>query len=634
MQRARSLLLSLASQSAAIALATWAAGQTVDAPAAVPADGPSYLVTELPLEYIDPNPQFPAPADMANTRVELGRVADGIAAPRADTPLVSFRLADLPGMGLQRIYASGLRAIDQQLVFEFNRRDFHAIVVSPLPDDVERGTRRDLRPQGQTRLRLGVYAGRVKDLRTFATGEEFEGQSEKLDRPEHAWIREDSPIQPNTDQDLVRKDQLDAYLARLNRQPARRVDAEISPARTAGGVNLDYMVAESKPWWVYAQVEDTGTEETTELRERFGFVHSQLLKRDDVLQLDYITGDFDKVNAVVGSYEAPWKRGGRLRGRVYGSYSQYDASVLGFPDVFNGKQSVFGAQLIANVFQHEELFLDTLVGLQWENVDVTNDLGGTQESEDFALGVFGARLQRLGLTSSLGGELTALHNFSGLAGTNADKLQLLGRLGVDEDDFTVLRWDFDFGFFLEPLFSPRSWRDPAALQTKSLAHEIQLSFSGQNSLGDRLIPQQELVAGGLYTVRGYPEAAAVGDNLEIVSAEYRVHLPRLLKPGGQPKRLPVLGGFRSRPQYLYTFPDWDLMLKAFVDYAHVVPEDPDIAELTEDLLGVGVGMELHVLRYLSARVDYGVALKDVVLADGKTHEKGDDEVHFSITLLY
>jgi hemolysin activation/secretion protein len=76
------------------------------------------------------------------------------------------------------------------------------------------------------------------------------------------------------------------------------------------------------------------------------------------------------------------------------------------------------------------------------------------------------------------------------------------------------------------------------------------------------------------------------------------------------------------------------MLRAFVDYAHVVPEDPDISEKTEDLLGMGVGVELHVLRYLSARVDYGVALKDVVLADGKLTEKGDDQVHFSVTLLY
>ena len=41
-------------------------------------------------------------------------------------------------MGVQQIYASAIRTLNQQLVFEFNRRDFHAIVVAPFPEDVER----------------------------------------------------------------------------------------------------------------------------------------------------------------------------------------------------------------------------------------------------------------------------------------------------------------------------------------------------------------------------------------------------------------------------------------------------------------------------------------------------------------
>ena len=74
-----------------------------------------------------------------------------------------------------------------------------------------------------------------------------------------------------------------------------------------------------------------------------------------------------------------------------------------------------------------------------------------------------------------------------------------------QDDFTVVRWDVDYSFFLAPAFSRRTWSDPAVLRTKALAHELKLSFQGQNALGTRLIPQQELVAGGLHTVRGYPE---------------------------------------------------------------------------------------------------------------------------------
>jgi hemolysin activation/secretion protein len=622
----------------AFLIAEGALAQVAGAPSATKADGVAYPVSELVLDYVDPNPQFPPVSEIAQIEVEVGQVADGLSAPRATTPLVRFRISELPKFGTQKIYGSAIAAINQQIVFEFNRRDFHAIVVAPMPDDIDPDTRRDVRPPGRTQLRLGVFAGRVRDLRTYATGGRIGDQEERVDRPEHAWIKKGSPIQPTAPDDLVRKDQLDAYLARLNRHPSRRVDAEISPAETAGGVNLDYMVAENKPWWAYTQVEDTGTAETTDLRERFGFVHTQLSGHDDILQLDYITGNFDEVHAAVASYEIPWKRGSGSRTRVFGSWSQYDASVFGFANSFHGDQATGGAQAIVNVAQLEELFVDAVVGLQYDHVEVVNDLGGTRGDSDFAIGVFGGRVQRLGLISTLVGEVSILHNFGGLANTDGSDLSLLGRFDVTEEDFTLVRWDLDYSFFIAPALSPRSWRDPSILRTKSLAHEMLLSFRGQNAFGNRLIPQQEFVVGGLHTVRGYPEAAAVGDNVEVYGLEYQLHLPRLLKPGGEPVRMGGVGQFRARPQYDYTFPDWDLIGKAFLDIAQVGHVKPDSSssqtEDPETLIGVGVGMELRVQRYLSARVDYGIALKKVELNDGKFAEKGDGEVHFSVTLLY
>jgi hemolysin activation/secretion protein len=623
---------------ATVLIAQGAHAQAASAPPATRADGPAYPVSELVLDYVDPNPQFPPVSEIAELEVEVGQVADGLSAPRANTPLVRFRLKDMPQRGTQKLYSSAIAAINQQIVFEFNRRDFHAIVVAPMPDDIDPDTRADVRPAGRTQLRLGVFAGRVRDLRTYATGDRLRKVEDKVDRPEHAWIKDGSPIKPTPPNDLVRKDQLDAYLARLNRHPSRRVDAEISPAQTAGGVNLDYMIAENKPWWAYAQIEDTGTTETTKLRERFGVVHTELLGRDDIAQLDYITGNFDEVHAVVGSYEVPWKRGSGLKARVYGSWSRYDATVFGFDNSFHGDQATGGVQAIANVLQHRELFVDALVGLQYDRVEVRNDLGGTHAAEDFAIGSIGARLQRLGLTSTMNGEVSFLHNFGGLANTDSSRLDLLGRFGVDDEDFTIVRWDLDCSFFIVPALTPRSWRDPAVLRTKSLAHEMKLTFGGQNALDSRLIPQQEFVVGGLHTVRGYPEAAAVGDNVEKYGLEYQLHIPRLLAPGGAPIRMPGVGDFRARPQYDYTFADWDLIAKAFLDVAQVRQVKPESSssavERDETLIGVGVGMELKLQRYLSARVDYGVALKRVELNAGKFTHKGDDQFHFSVTVLY
>ena len=609
---------------------------------AKPSDRPAYPVSELIIQYVDPNPQFPVPEDMQRVEVELARVSDGYVAPRADEPVVRMKLSDLRTQGTPNLYASALRAINQQLVFEFNRRDFYAIVLSPLPDEIEKFTGRDLRAAGQTKLRLGVYAGRVRDIETYAAGFGAASTDEPItNRDEHAWILKGSPLQPGTDQDLVRKDRLDAYLARLNRHPSRRIDADLKAnSRFPGSVTLTYAVAENKPWWAYTQIEDTGTKETTRLRERFGFVHSDVSGRDDILQVDYVTGNFDEVHAFIASYETPFEKAGRFRARGFGTYSQFDASVLGFKNKFQGEQYSVGLQGIANVFQADALFLDAIVGLQWEGVTVDNESVAPFVHQDagFLIGLAGLRAERLGRASTLRSELSVLHAFVGDAPES--ELENLGRLSVDEEDFTILRWDLQTTFFLAPLFSPRSWRDPSYQTTRSLAHEAALSFRGQYAFGERLIPQQEQVAGGLYSVRGYPESVAVGDNVEVASLEYRLHVPRLLRPSDAPMRLPGVGAFQARPRYEYSFPDWDFVVKAFVDAGYVDPVKGGANnEKSNALVGAGVGVELRFRRFVTARVDYGVALLDAEELDlgGNSidvTDAGDDQVHFSITLLY
>lgn len=607
-----------------------------------PSDRPAYPVSELIVHYEDPNPQFPTSEDMQQVEVELAQVTDGYVAPRADAPVVRMKLSDIRTLGTPKIYASALRAINQQLVFEFNRRDFYAIVVSPLPDEIEKFTGRDLRPEGQTKLRLGVYAGRVRDLETYAAGYGAATSDEQnTNREDHAWILKGSPLQPGTDQDLVRKDRLDAYLARLNRHPSRRIDADLKAnSRFPGSVTLTYAVAENKPWWAYTQVEDTGTKETTRLRERFGFVHSDVSGRDDIFQVDYVTGNFDEVHAFIASYETPFERAGRVRARGFATWSQYDASVLGFKNKFQGEQYSVGLQAIANVLQSGELFIDAVVGAQWEGITVDNESAAPfiHQNAGFAIGLAGLRAERLGRASTLRSELSVLHSFAGNAAES--ELENLGRLSVDEEDFTILRWDLQTTFFLAPLFSPRSWRDPSYLTTRSLAHEAAFSFRGQYAFDERLIPQQEQVAGGLYSVRGYPESVAVGDNVEVASLEYRLHVPRLLRPSDAPMRLPGVGAFQARPRYEYSFPDWDFVVKAFVDAGHVDPVDGAANnEKSNTLVGAGVGVELRFRRFVTARVDYGVALLDAEELDlgGNSidvTDRGDDQVHFSVTLLY
>lgn len=109
------------------------------------------------------------------------------------------------------------------------------------------------------------------------------------------------------------------------------------------------------------------------------------------------------------------------------------------------------------------------------------------------------------------------------------------------------------------------------------------------------MPNFQQTAGGLYTVRGYPEAVVAGDNAFIASAEYRYHLPRGLSSSVQPSEF-FGTPFRFRPQYPYGPVDWDLIFKGFVDFGRVTHEDRQSFEEDATLVSVGIGAELAAFR--------------------------------------
>jgi len=252
-------------------------------------------------------------------------------------------------------------------------------------------------------------------------------------------------------------------------------------------------------------------------------------------------------------------------------------------------------------------------------------VAGTKGDTDFLIGTVGVRIDERVPTRSIYGE--AAIDFT-LDGGDPSEIPGLGRLRA-QDSWTVVRWNAGASFFLEPLFWPDAWQDKDS-PGSSLAHEIAVRVNGQSSFGDRLIPQQQSVVGGLYTVRGYPQSAVAGDSAVIGSAEYRVHVPQLL---GTSTEVGTLFGepFRYRPDRPYGMADWDLILAAFVDYGQTSVEDADSFEFDEQLIGAGLGIGLEYKRNVRLRVDWGMALSD--LDDGSV-QSGDSEVHVVATLAF
>ncbi len=597
------------------------------------AESETYLVSAFVFEYALEHPDLPDPRELEALEVLLRVGPTGLLAPHPNAPTSRFRLGAVPPDS--RFHPGALRQVNRVLVEALTQRGLGGVLVT-LPDlDEESG--RDLRRVGETRLRVQIWTGRVAGVSTLADGERFAdlGPGARTNLPQHDWIREGSPVQAGGPDALLRPQEIEDYAARLSRHSSRRVRPMLRPGALPGATRLEYHVAEQKPWLAYAQLSNTGTQATTRRRERFGFSHTQLTGRDDELRFDYVTGDFDGVHGVWGEYGGPLWRVPRMRWRVDGSWNDYDASEVGVSELdFGGDQWHTGGRLSLNVFQHRELFVDLFAGARWLRIGVENSTTG-DEADHFFLPEAGLAAERIGEVWSFALEAAAEHNIASVADTDEDvgletELERLGRTDA-EADFTILSWRGEAALYPSPLLRRMTWRSESELGAYDFAHELAIMTLGQTSFGDRLVPQLQQIAGGLYTVRGYEQSVAAGDSVAIVSAEYRLHLPRLLFPSADAPSVPLLGSFRVRPEHAFAFPDWDLILRGFVDYGHLIAHDRSLGEENETLHSFGFGAELRVLRYLSARLDLAWPQHRL---DDNDPSLDKPELHGVVTLLY
>ena len=241
-------------------------------------------------------------------------------------------------------------------------------------------------------------------IRTIASGDRISTSETRIDNPRQKRILHNSPIQPATQpsagaSSFFDQKKVNDYVDRLNRQPGRRVDVALSAADQPDQYTLDYLINEIKPWYVYAQISNTGTAITDEWRERFGFVDNQLSGNDDILSIDGVT-DFQQSTNVTGSYEFPLFSDNpnfgtdRLRARVYGLWDQYTAADLGLlSDTFNGTDYSGGAEIAYNIFQRGNMFLDLIGGVRYQSSQVKSQFQQTSATANYIIPYVGGRLE-------------------------------------------------------------------------------------------------------------------------------------------------------------------------------------------------------------------------------------------------
>jgi hypothetical protein len=618
--------------------ATAAAPATQPAPAGA-TDGPQYMVSQFILGYAREHPQHPDIVPVADILIVLGKTDKGYVAPRPGAAEVTLRLDQYKPAKAEAFFASAIRRIDESVVEAYNRQGLVGVFVAPNDEDIDPRTGNDKRSADRMSLRLVVWTAAVSRIRTLASGERIAAEK-RIDNPAHALIAKGSPVQSG---ELLNKGRLDEYIFLLNRSPGRRVDVAVSSGAKTGEVALDYLVSENKPWLAYVQTSNTGTKATNEWRTRFGFVSNQLTGNDDVLSVDYTTACLfgPEAKAASISYEAPVCKMDRLRWRAYGSWADYEATVI-TPQAgenFTGSEWRGGAELIWNFYQHRQLFVDLIGGAYWWHVFVDNKTLEQKGDGDFFVPYVGLRAERITDLSTTIGQVIFESNCEGIGQTPARDLEPLGRQPVDSE-WLLMKWDLLHSFFLEPLVNPTAWRDVSTPGSSTLAHEIYLHFRGQYAMGGyRLIPQNEATVGGFFSVRGYPESSVAGDTAMIATAEYKLHIPRLLKvqpdPGKTP--LPLVGTpFRWAPQTVYGRPDWDLIARAFFDVGRTMNTWHRNLQGEENytLMGTGIGLEWQFSRYVNLRLDWGFPLRDMETTTERVEAGKDSRVHFVATIIY
>lgn len=629
-----------------------------------------YPVSAVNLEYETAREDLPPIRDFLDLRIPL-TLSDGVyRSVLEEGDAVSVQLGNLSAGA---VFSDGaLQEVLNAMVAYLNSRDIYSVYVIPDQRQIDPRNGRDRRRRGDTALTIRIFVGQIQDIQSVAKGERIDiDEARPINAAEHSRILKNSPLQSSDRAegrpDLFRREELNGYLRRLNRHPGRRVDATIASTGEPGWIDLHYLVTESKPWIAYAQVSNTGTKTVGEWQGRIGASHYQLTGNDDVLTVDYIASDPEDSYTAIAGYNFPVLFPDYLKIGLFFSYSEFEGSQFGTTATtglrFTGRSILGGAEVRISPVAVGGFANDYFFGYRMEDLSVAQqiflnpldpdlDNPASESSGEDRLGHFygGLSLSKAERKWNSFAQVKVEGNFDDV---NPEQIDSLGRLFSDSS-WILTEWDVRQSFYLEPLLFPGKWKDLDSWKTSTLANEIAFTVKGQYVLSqDRVIPQEQFVLGGLYSVRGYPESVAAADHGWYIQSEYRLHIPRMLRPYSDYPReerpRQVGGRYNLRPPRPLINPDWDFIVRLFTDFGQTENEVRDdtgeIAQFETDqqLWSAGAGLELRLANTFNLRADVGVVLDSLQEFDAGTSnpdsaipdaQRGDVRFHLLATLSY
>ncbi|HIE5355176.1 TPA: ShlB/FhaC/HecB family hemolysin secretion/activation protein [Stenotrophomonas maltophilia] len=390
-------------------------------------------------------------------------------------------------------------------------------------------------------------------------------------------------------------DRAQQELTALNEGGRRQVMPLVREGKTPGTMDVDLQVEEKSPWRASAALNNDRSADTEKLRLSASLAHDNLWGRGHSASLGVFLApeDTDQAKVFSASYTLPFEGSPwSLEASGYAS----DSRVL---NAGGQGGAGTGTNVIGNGHSIGLKLNYRLPGSTawWRQLSLGVDFKDTEEDTWMGSDNLKTPLKYAPLTLA----------FVGVRQGEQDQLSISTQLVAGA------RRLFGYGSNGYDFSQKRAWADPSFValkadvsNTHTFGSDWQWYARGALQVTDApLVSAEQFAAGGMYTVRGYLSAEAIGDYGGVANLEWRT------------PAWPLWSGTQLRA---YSFAD-----AAYLRLRRPLPEQRD----QYNLASVGLGAQLRLGDHLQLRLDYAWPY-----ADGPVTRKDDPRLHFNISTSY
>jgi hemolysin activation/secretion protein len=365
-------------------------------------------------------------------------------------------------------------------------------------------------------------------------------------------------------------------IARLNRTADKQVTPVMKAGKKFGTVDVDLKVEDKLPVHASLDLNNRYSQDTSPLRLSGMIRYDNLWQREHSLSLNFLTSpqNTSEVQVLSANYLMRFDDSNVLLA-MYGVKSNSSVSAVGGVGGFNilGKGAILGARLIKPLPSLDNFYHSIAFGADYKDFEQTVQFGKTYDTPVTYMpmsAVYSGTWQDTSGVTQLGAGITF-----GMRGLVAEEAEFKAKRSNTSTN-TYAKSDF----FVFKADLSRTQVLPWGLQAFA-------KVDGQFS-GDMLISNEQYLAGGVDTVRGYLEAQAAGDKALRSSLELRT--PSLFKSV-----------------------TWiqDFKLSGFYDVAQLFTIDPSEGQTEKTLLsGTGIGLRMKAWKRFNVNLDMATPLKN------------------------